>query len=172
MLPHWSEPPICSFVPYLKMFTFLGREEIAELEQLTADKPHLRAAQRKLAEELTTLVHGEEQTRQVTMASQALFGRGELTELDASTVDAVMREVPAGEVRLADEPTIIDLLLAPGLVDSKGAARRAVKEGGAYVNNVKITDEAWRPAAGDALHGRWLVVRRGKRTTGGVRLRA
>ena len=159
-------------IPYLKLFTFLSQEEIAELEQVTADKPQLRAAQRKLAEELTTLVHGQEQTRQVTAASQALFGRGELNDLDESTVDAVMREVPAGEIRLTDEPTIIDLLLAPGLVDSKGAARRTVKEGGAYVNNVKITDEEWRPAAGDALHGKWLVVRRGKRTTGGVRLLA
>ncbi|WP_435155495.1 tyrosine--tRNA ligase [Amycolatopsis sacchari] len=157
-------------VPYLKMFTFLSREEIDELAQLTEEKPQLRAAQRKLAEELTTLVHGAEQTRQVTLASQALFGRGELGELDASTLDAVMAEVPSGEVRLAEEPTIIDLLLAPGLVDSKGAARRTVKEGGAYVNNVKINDEEWRPSAADALHGRWLVVRRGKRTTGGVRL--
>ncbi|SFK41761.1 tyrosine--tRNA ligase [Amycolatopsis sacchari] len=157
-------------IPYLKMFTFLSREEIDELAQLTEEKPQLRAAQRKLAEELTTLVHGAEQTRQVTLASQALFGRGELGELDASTLDAVMAEVPTGEVRLAEEPTIIDLLLAPGLVDSKGAARRTVKEGGAYVNNVKINDEEWRPSASDALHGRWLVVRRGKRTTGGVRL--
>jgi tyrosyl-tRNA synthetase len=158
-------------VPYLRMFTFLSRDEITELEQLTVDKPQLRAAQRKLAEELTTLVHGEDQTRQVTAASQALFGRGELGELDESTLDAVMAEVPAGEVRLPDEPTIIDLLIAPGLVDSKGAARRTVKEGGAYVNNVKITDEEWRPAQSDALHGKWLVVRRGKRNTGGVRLR-
>lgn len=157
-------------VPYLKMFTFLSREEIAELEQLTAGKPQMRAAQRKLAEELTTLVHGEEQTRQVTLASQALFGRGELSELDESTLDAVMAEVPTGEVRLSDEPTIVDVLLSPGLVDSKGAARRTVKEGGAYVNNVKMTDEEWRPSAADALHGKWLVVRRGKRTTGGVRL--
>jgi len=157
-------------VPYLKMFTCLTREEIGELEQLTTDKPQLRAGQRKLAEELTTLVHGEEQTRQVTMASQALFGRAELSELSEATVDAVMREVPTGEVRLADRPTIIDLLVAPGLVDSKGAARRTVKEGGAYVNNVKITDEEWRPEPGGTLHGKWLVVRRGKRTTGGVRL--
>ncbi|NKQ58767.1 tyrosine--tRNA ligase [Amycolatopsis sp. K13G38] len=159
-------------VPYLKMFTFLSRDEIAELEQLTVDKPQLRAGQRKLAEELTTLVHGADQTRQVTMASQALFGRGELGELSEATVDAVMREVPTGEVRLADQPTIIDLLIAPGLVDSKGAARRTVKEGGAYVNNVKITDEEWRPEVDGTLHGKWLVVRRGKRTTGGVRLLA
>ena len=154
------------------MFTFHGREEIDELARLTEEKPQMRAAQRKLAEELTTLVHGAGQTRQVTSASQALFGRGELNELDESTLDAVMAEVPTADVRLADEPTIVDLLLAPGLVDSKGAARRTVKEGGAYVNNVKIADEEWRPGASDALHGRWLVVRRGKRTTGGVKLLA
>ncbi|HVV12432.1 tyrosine--tRNA ligase [Amycolatopsis sp.] len=159
-------------IGYLKLLTFLDKAEIAELEQLTAEKPQLRAAQRKLAEELTTLVHGAEQTKQVTLASQALFGRGELAELDEPTLDAVMREVPHAEVRLADGPTILDLLLAPGLVDSKGAARRAVKEGGAYVNNVKITDEEWRPGVEHTLHGRWLVVRRGKRTTGGVLFRS
>jgi tyrosyl-tRNA synthetase len=157
-------------VPYLRMFTFLSREEIDELEQLTTEKPQLRAAQRKLAEELTTLVHGADQTRQVVAASQALFGRGELRELGEPTLEAVLGEVPTGEVRSSDEPTIVDLLLAPGLVDSKGAARRAVKEGGAYVNNVKITDEDWRPGAEDTLHGKWLVVRRGKRHTAGVRL--
>ncbi|TVT13480.1 tyrosine--tRNA ligase, partial [Amycolatopsis rhizosphaerae] len=157
-------------VPYLRMFTFLGREEIEELERLTTEKPQLRAAQRRLAEELTTLVHGADQTKQVIAASQALFGRGELGELDERTLEAVMSEVPTGEVRLPDEPTIVDLLLAPGLVDSKGAARRTVKEGGAYVNNVKISDENWRPEPGDALHGKWLVVRRGKRHAGGVRM--
>ncbi|GAB3582586.1 tyrosine--tRNA ligase [Amycolatopsis endophytica] len=159
-------------VPYLRMLTFVPREEIDEIAQLTAEKPHLRAGQRRLAEELTTLVHGEEQTRQVTNASQALFGRGELAELDARTLDAVMHEVPNGEVRLADGPTIVDLLVAAGLADSKGAARRTVKEGGAYVNNAKIADEEWRPDRTDALHGTWLVVRRGKRNTAGIRLLA
>lgn len=155
---------------YLRMFTFLSREEIDELERLTAEKPQLRAGQRRLAEELTTIVHGPEQTRQVIEASQALFGRGELAQLDSATLDAAMAEVPSGEVRLADRPTIIDLLLAAGLVDSKGAARRTVKEGGAYVNNVKIADEEWRPESGDALGRGWLVVRRGKRNVAGVRL--
>lgn len=157
-------------VRYLRMFTFLTQEEIAALAEDTEQRPHLRAAQRRLAEEFTTLVHGEGQTKQVLAASQALFGRGELNELDASTLDSVMAELPNGEVKLAEEPTIVDLLLAGGLVDSKGAARRTVKEGGAYVNNVKIADEEWRPAADDALHGQWLVVRKGKRTTAGVRL--
>jgi tyrosyl-tRNA synthetase len=156
---------------YLRMFTFLTAEEIAALAEDTEQRPHLRAAQRRLAEEFTTLVHGEEQTQQVIAASQALFGRGELRELDPDTLDAAMAEVPTGDVKLAEEPTIVDLLIAGGLADSKGAARRTVKEGGAYVNNVKIGDEEWRPAADDALHGQWLVVRKGKRNLAGVRLR-
>jgi tyrosyl-tRNA synthetase len=157
-------------VRYLRMFTFLDQEEIAALAEDTDQRPHLRSAQKRLAEEFTTLVHGEDQTRQVINASQALFGRGELADLDGRTLDAAMAEVPNGEVDPSGEPTIVDLLLAGGLVDSKGAARRTVKEGGAYVNNVKIADEEWKPAAGDALHGKWLVVRRGRRNVAGVAL--
>ncbi|MDV6012274.1 tyrosine--tRNA ligase [Haloechinothrix sp. LS1_15] len=158
-------------IDYLKLFTSLSRDEIASYEQLTADKPQLRSAQRRLAEELTTLVHGPEQTRKVTAASQALFGKADFTDLDEATLESVMAEVPTGEVTLDAQPSIVDLLLVAGLVDSKGAARRTVAEGGAYVNNVKITDESWQPSAADALAGRWLVVRRGKRTLAGVRLR-
>ncbi|MFI5593256.1 tyrosine--tRNA ligase [Amycolatopsis sp. NPDC051758] len=157
-------------IRYLRMFTFLGQEEIAALAEDTEQRPHLRAAQKRLAEEFTTLVHGEDQTRQVINASQALFGRGELADLDGRTLDAAMAEVPNGKVDPSGEPTIVDLLLAGGLVDSKGAARRTVKEGGAYVNNVKIADEEWKPVAGDALHGKWLVVRRGRRNVAGVAL--
>ncbi len=157
-------------VRYLRMFTFLSQEEIASLAEDTEQRPHLRAAQKRLAEEFTILVHGEEQTRQVINASQALFGRGELAELDERTLDAAMAEVPNGKVDPSGDATIVDLLLAGGLVDSKGAARRTLKEGGAYVNNVKIADEEWKPAPGDALHGKWLVVRKGKRNVAGVAL--
>ena len=157
-------------IRYLRMFTFLPRDEVAELERQTAEAPHLRAAQKRLAQEFTDLVHGEHETRQVIAASQALFGRGELRELDLSTLEAAMSEAPTGEVRLADGPTIVDLLVGSGLADSKGAARRTVKEGGAYVNNAKVTDEEWVPAKEDLLHGAWLVVRRGKRNTAGVRV--
>jgi tyrosyl-tRNA synthetase len=155
-------------VRYLRMFTFLTREEIDALDADTRDRPHLRAAQRRLAEDFTTLVHGEHATRQVIAASGALFGRGELRELDEPTLTAAMAEVPTGSARLSESPTIVDLLVSSGLADSRGAARRAVKEGGAYVNNQKITDEEWQPAVGDLLHGRWLVARRGKRNTAGV----
>ncbi|MBB4912321.1 tyrosyl-tRNA synthetase [Actinophytocola algeriensis] len=158
-------------IRYLRLFTFLPREEIDALEKDTADRPHLRAAQKRLAAEFTTLVHGQHATDQVVAASGALFGRGELGDLDASTLDAAMAEVPTGAARLADKPTVVDLLVSSGLADSRGAARRAVNEGGAYVNNQRIADEEWSPAAGDLLHGRWLVVRRGKRSTAGVEIR-
>jgi len=155
---------------YLRLFTFLPRGEIEELEQLTAERPQQRAGQRRLAEELTTLIHGAEQTRQVIAASQALFGRGDLAELDEPTLDAAMAEVPTGEVRLGDEPTIVDLLVEAGLSQGRGAARRTVNEGGAYVNNTKIPDESWSVSKDDLLHGRWLVVRRGKRHTAGIKV--
>jgi tyrosyl-tRNA synthetase len=157
-------------VRYLRMFTFLEPEEIAELDRETAERPQRRAAQRRLADELTTLVHGDAATQQARAAASALFGQGELAELDAQTLDAAMAEVPTATVRLADAPTIVDLLVASGLTESKGAARRTVNEGGAYVNNVKVPDATCQPGEGDALHGKWLVLRRGKRTIAGVRL--
>ena len=155
-------------IRYLRLFTFLTREEIDELERDTAERPHLRAAQKRLAEVFTDLVHGERETQQVIAASQALFGRGELRELDLSTLDAAMAEAPTGEAVLSESPTIVDLLMSSGLAESKGAARRTVKEGGAYVNNEKVTDEEWTPSKEDLLHGKWLVLRRGKRNTAGV----
>jgi tyrosyl-tRNA synthetase len=155
---------------YLRMFTFLPLEEIEQLEKDVAERPHLRSAQRRLATELTTLVHGPHQTAQVVAASQALFGRAELRGLDDTTVETALAEVPEATVDLADRPTVVDLLVATGLTESRGAARRAVNEGGAYINNVKVTDDQWVPAEGDLLHGRWIVLRRGKRNVAGVRV--
>jgi tyrosyl-tRNA synthetase len=156
-------------VRYLRLFTFLSREEIDELAQAVAERPQARAAQRRLAEELTTLVHGERHTQQVVAASAALFGRGELRELDAGTLDAALAEVPHADVKLGERPTIVDLLLATGLAESRGAARRTVGEGGAYVNNAKVPDEGWTLGEDDLLPGGWAVVRRGKRNLAGVR---
>lgn len=155
---------------YLRLFTFLTREELDELEKQTAEAPHQRAAQKRLAQEFTDLVHGERATQQVILASSALFGRGELRDLDAPVLEAALAEAPQGQVRLADEPTIVDLLIASGLAESRGAARRTVKEGGAYVNNAKVTDEEWKPASADLLHGKWLVLRRGKRNNASVQV--
>ena len=155
---------------YLRLFTFLPRAEIEALEADVAERPHLRAGQRALASELTTLVHGRRQTDQVVAASGALFGRGELRELDSATLDGALQEVPRADVSAGEQPTIVDLLVATGLCDSRGAARRAVTEGGAYVNNEKVHDEHWTPGPTDLLPGRWLVVRRGKRNLAGVRV--
>nr|WP_281361282.1 tyrosine--tRNA ligase [Actinopolyspora biskrensis] len=155
---------------YLRLFTFLERAEIEELEQATLERPSERLAQRKLAEELTTLVHGTAATEQVIAASRALFGRGDLGELDAGTLDAALAEVPNVRLRLSDQPSIVDLLVESGLVTGRKAARRTIDEGGAYVNNVKVRDDTWCPAKEDLLHGTWLVLRRGKRHTAGVRL--
>lgn len=166
----WVNADDRDVVTYLKVFTDLSREEIDDLAKQTVEKPAARAAQRVLAEQATTLVHGETETRRVVAASRALFGRGDLRELDAATLAAAMAEAPTGEVRLGDGATIVDLLVSCGLAESRSAARRSVKEGGAYVNNGKVTDEEWQPAASDLLEGGWLVLRRGKRHTAGVRL--
>ncbi|WP_433622286.1 tyrosine--tRNA ligase [Nocardia sp. CA-120079] len=159
-------------VRYLRWFTFLSREELAELESATAERPHAREAQRKLAEEMTNLVHGEANTRAVQLASQALFGRADLRELDEPTLSAALREAAVdgtvAEVGVGEPSTIVDLLVATGLSESRGAARRAVNEGGASVNNERISDLEWMPADADYLHGRWLVLRRGKRNFAGV----
>ncbi|WP_228001946.1 tyrosine--tRNA ligase [Nocardia australiensis] len=159
-------------VRYLRWFTFLSREELAELETATAERPHAREAQRKLAEEMTTLVHGAANTRAVQLASQALFGRADLRELDEPTLASALREAAVdgavAEIGTGERPTIVDLLVATGLSESRGAARRAVNEGGASVNNERISDLDWTPADTDYLHGRWLVLRRGKRNFAGV----
>lgn len=153
---------------YLRLLTFVSREEIEALEADSVERPQLRAGQRRLAEELTTLVHGQRQTDQVVSASGALFGRGELRHLDAETLSAALTEVPHIAVTLADKPTILDLLLATGLVESRAAGRRAVAEGGAYVNNARVVDAEWVPATADLLAGGWLVVRRGRRSLAGA----
>ncbi|MFL6055861.1 MAG: tyrosine--tRNA ligase [Actinoallomurus sp.] len=152
---------------YLKYFSFRSREEIEELEKATSERPAARAAQRALAEELTSLVHGTEETQRVIAASRALFGQGDLAELDERTLASALAEVPSTAVS-GPLPPVVDLLAATGLVGSKSEARRTVAQGGAYLNNVKVTDEAAVPDLGDLLHGRFLVLRRGKRNVGGV----
>ena len=151
---------------FLRIFSFRSHEEIEELEKQTEERPQARAAQRALAEELTTLVHGAGQTAAVIAASKALFGQGELGELDDATLTSALSEVP--HIKVAELGQVVDLVAEVGLVASQSAARRTVKEGGAYVNNVKVTAEDAVPAAEDLLHGRWLVLRRGKKNLAAV----
>ncbi|WP_262287265.1 tyrosine--tRNA ligase [Micromonospora sp. MA102] len=153
---------------YLRYFSFRSREELEELEKATAERPQARLAQRALAEELTALVHGEREMAQAVAASQALFGRGSLDELAPETLRAALTE--AGLVHLDELPDVAGLLKASGLVPSMKEARRVIAEGGAYVNNVRIAEVDATVSPADLLHGRYLVLRRGKRNFAGVEL--
>ncbi|SFK91151.1 tyrosine--tRNA ligase [Streptomyces pini] len=151
---------------YMRILSFRSREELEELERMTEERPQARAAQRALAEELTTLVHGADQCAAVVAASKALFGQGDLAGLDEATLAAAVSELPHAKV--GELGQITDLFAQVGLVASKSAARRTVKEGGAYVNNVKVTAEDAVATADQLLHGRWLVLRRGKKNLAAV----
>lgn len=168
----WVNAEDRDVIGYLKVFSFRDRDEIAQLEHEVAEKPAARAAQRALADEVTSMVHGRAETDRAVAAARALFGMGELRDLDAKTLAAALAETGAPRLEAGAElPTYVELLTEAGLVPSRSAARRAVSEGGAYVNNVRLepsTDPDARPTRDDLLHGRWLVVRRGKRTVGGV----
>jgi tyrosyl-tRNA synthetase len=167
----WLNTDDADVVTYLKLFTFRSREEIEELERQVREQPHLREAQRALAEDVTTLTHGAEETKRVREASAALFGGGDLRALDAPTLEAALAEAPHVRLERTDEyPTYADLLSLTELLASKGAARRAVSEGGAYANNVRITDAEARPTDDDLLAGGWLLLRRGKRSLAGVKI--
>jgi tyrosyl-tRNA synthetase len=155
---------------YLRVLSFKSREELEELEKQTAERPQARAAQRALAEELTTLVHGADQCAAVINASKALFGQGELGDLDEATLRAALSELP--HARVGELLPVVDLFAEVGLAPSKSAARRTVKEGGAYVNNVKVTAEDAVVTDDELLHGRWLVLRRGKKNLAAVEVAA
>ena len=161
---------------YARLYSFKSHAELEAWEAATAEAPQKREAQRGLAAELTTLVHGAEACAAVEAASAALFGQGDLSAVPIDTLDAALSELPIAEVA-SDEivdgelPDIVELLVRSGLATSKGAARRTIGEGGAYLNNDRIADESFRPRADSALGGRMLVLRRGRRTLAGVRIR-
>ncbi len=146
---------------YLRLLTFLDRTQVEGLDTATAQRPQARAAQRALAQELTALVHGPDELARVQAASAALFGGGALEDLDAATLSAALAAAPSTTVT-GQVPPLVDLLAA-GLGLSKSEIRRAVRAGGAYLNNHRLSDEAARPVESDWLQGRFLVLRRGKR---------
>ena len=156
----------------LRVFTFLSRAEIEELEATHAEKPFLRAGQRALAEHVTTLVHGAEETERIKAASAALFGGGDLSGLSPDTLAAALREAGATTVDGSEGlPTVVDLLVETGLAKSKGEARRTIGEGGAYLNNTRVEDPEASPTSADLIGGSWLVLRRGKKNFAGVEVR-
>ena len=163
----WLNTADADVVDRLKVFTFLSRAEIEELAVSVAERPFAREAQRRLAWEVTGLVHGVEATEKVIAASAAVFGNGDLSVLDETTLLAVSSELASATVP-ADGLAVVDLLLATELVKSKSDARRTITEGGAYVNNVKVTDVDFVVPAEDLLHGKYLLLRRGKKNLASV----
>ncbi|WP_166869064.1 tyrosine--tRNA ligase [Salinibacterium sp. ZJ70] len=163
----WLNTDDADVIARLKVFTFLTREEIERLEQLVADEPFRREAQRTLAREVTTLVHGAAATDAVIAASEALFGQGDLDSLDAATLSAALEELATVEVPAS--ASVVQALVDTGLTKSLSDARRAVAQGGVYVNNVKVDSED-ATFAGTALAGGAAVLRRGKKSLAGVRL--
>jgi len=160
----WLNVDDADVIKLIKIFTFLSREEIENLEQQVATEPFKRAAQKTLAFQVTTLVHGESAAQGAIDASAALFGQGELTQLDEATLLAALSELPNTNALIGT--AVVQLLQDTGLTDSISAGRRAIKEGGVYLNNVKVTDEA--AVLDDLIHGRFAVLRRGKKTLAGV----
>jgi len=155
----------------LRSFSFKNREELEVLFESLRTNPGAREAHRALAREITTLIHGESETLKVEAAAKALFGQGELRELDSNTLAGALSELPKTTIaKGAAFPSWVDLIVATGLVESKSAARRIVKEGGAYLNNVKISGEDFAPQSSDLLHGRYLVLRKGKRDLAAVEI--
>ncbi len=157
----------------LRMFSFRTHEQIEALEESLRERPQAREAQRALAEELTDLVHGPEERARVDAAARALFGQGEVADLDLATLDAALAQAPHAVVTRDEWDaglSVADALSRCGLVASKGAARRAIAEGGASVSNVRVSDEAAVLGESDLLHGRWILLRRGRRHIGGIRV--
>jgi tyrosyl-tRNA synthetase len=153
----------------LRTFSFKTLEEINELIAQVESAPHLRAGQRALAQELTALVHSPEKAAAAELAGKALFGQAELAELDEDTLRAALSEAGLAQIPAATElPSVIDVMVASGVVTSKGAARRAIEEGGAYINNEKVTDVDAQIQLNSLLNGKFLVIRRGKKTMAGI----
>ena len=156
-------------IEYLKVFSERSPYEIAELERQTREAPHLRIAQRALVDDVTDLVHSKQAREDAVAAAAALFGRQDLRELSEPTLAAVVAEVGGVAFPAEDSlPAIVDVLERSGVVPSKAAARRAIAEGGAYLNNVRVEDQEAVLTRADLLHGRFAILRRGKRTVGAV----
>ena len=160
----WLNVEDADVVDRLKVFTFCSKAEIEELAEQTADAPYLRAAQKRLAFEVTSLVHSPVAAQAAIDASAALFGQGDLNSLDAATLESALRELP--NVSATAATPVAQLLVDTGLVASLSAGRRAIAEGGVYVNNLKVDDE--QASLDSWLAGGFAVLRRGKKTLAGI----
>ena len=165
----WLNSDDADMPKLLKVFSMKDRKEIERLIETVNTNPGAREAHRELAREMTTLIHGADMAKKVEEAAKALFGQGEISELDLATLDSALSQLPKTQVKKGEPfPTWVDLLASTGVVDSKSAARRIVKEGGAYLNNKKVESEDFAPSKSDLLHGKYLLLRKGKRDLAAV----
>ena len=165
----WLNSDDADMPKLLKVFSMRSRAEIEELIEKVKTNPGAREAHRELAREMTTLIHGSAMAKSVEEAAKALFGQGEIGDLDLKTLDSALSQLPKTIIKKGDPyPTWVDLLAATGVVESKSAARRIVKEGGGYLNNKKVESEDFTPSKADLLHGKYLLLRKGKRDLAAV----
>jgi tyrosyl-tRNA synthetase len=165
----WLNSDDADMPKFLKVFSMKSRAEIEELIEKVKTNPGAREAHRELAREMTTLIHGGAMAKSVEEAAKALFGQGEIGDLDLKTLDSALSQLPKTTIKKGDPyPTWVDLLAATGVVESKSAARRIVKEGGGYLNNKKVESEDFTPSKADLLHGKYLLLRKGKRDLAAV----
>lgn len=166
---YWLNSDDADMPKLLKVFSMKSRAEIERLIETVKTNPGAREAHRELARELTTMIHGEQMAQKVELAAKALFGHSDISELDLATLDSALAQLPRTQIAKGQPlPTWVDLLAATGVVDSKSAARRIVKEGGAYLNNQKVESEDFAPSKADLLHGKYLLLRKGKRDLAAV----
>ncbi|MEJ2540379.1 MAG: tyrosine--tRNA ligase [Gemmatimonadota bacterium] len=175
--PDWTSPFRCyqfwintaddDAARYLRYFTFLDRPAIERLEALSAEEPHRRHAQRALAEDVTRRVHGETGLARAVVATEALFG-GSIQGLAAAEIADIFADVPSTEISgdavEGDGKALLDLLVETGVASSRGDARRGIQGGGIYLNGVRVADSERRVLRGDAVEGRFLVLRKGRKT--------
>jgi tyrosyl-tRNA synthetase len=165
----WLNSDDADMPKFLKVFSMKSRAEIEELIEKVKTNPGAREAHRELAREMTAMIHGQVMAKSVEEAAKALFGQGEIGDLDLKTLDSALSQLPKTTIKKGDPyPTWVDLLAATGVVESKSAARRIVKEGGGYLNNKKVESEDFTPSKADLLHGKYLLLRKGKRDLAAV----
>ena len=165
----WLNSDDADLPKLLKVFSMKDRAEIERLIETVKVNPGAREAHRELAREMTAMIHGQQMAKSVEEAAKALFGQGEIADLDLKTLDSALSQLPKTTIKKGDPyPSWVDLLAATGVVDSKSAARRIVKEGGGYLNNKKVESEDFTPSKNDLLHGKYLLLRKGKRDLAAV----
>ena len=165
----WLNSDDADMPKLLKVFSMKSKAEIEELIEKVKTNPGAREAHRELAREMTAMIHGQVMAKSVEEAAKALFGQAEIGDLDLKTLDSALSQLPKTTIKKGDPyPTWVDLLAATGVVESKSAARRIVKEGGGYLNNKKVESEDFTPSKADLLHGKYLLLRKGKRDLAAV----